>query len=517
MRRWPLRILPLLIVLIAIASALVIPGTATTESLVIRSEEGETEVRDPSALRAFYRRSEVPEPESKGDPVTLTITHRLKSGLTRSETLHLDRDAGVLWSDEGATEVPSFFISDDFAYLYEPPTLEPLRLIAGGDKHSLPTSRGDLSYRVMPDGWLRLELMSEILEAPYALASDQSPTIVSDATGGTLWIDGEQKTWSVDQALPLPEEEGTYRIKIAFHYDLPGLRGTRESHFDVRVDRPASFTLQKTSLERGEMITLAVDHLNEGEIPYLELPFGSSRFYGEGSSRVARLAASYHDTPGTYTLVYGIEGGVRHEEEISLEPGTFEIQHLWIDPTVASNTRNEAAYKEYNMYFPPARSESDARDLTGGRFVLPVEGRLSTSFGETRYVNGSPTSYRHSGIDIAAPTGTPVGALAGGRITLSRHFILTGNTVVIDHGRGLFSVYFHLHTLDASAGDLVEAGEPIGTVGSTGFSTGPHLHLTTSYFDKNIAPGRLLYGEVLTYENYQELFNRTEEGPANES
>lgn len=517
MKRWLLRIVPMFLILLFIGAALTLPGTATTDHIVIRSEDGSATLVETSSLRSFYRRDAAEAPDQVQDPVPLTITHHLKSGVERTDAYVLDRGSGLLLEGNEAFVLPEVMISSAFDFLYDQPELEPVQLTTGDQIHTLPTTRGSLEYRAAADHWLSIDLVTEIVDEQFDLSSEKAPTLRSDATSGALWVDDRLVPWSVGEALPLPAEEGTYRVKLQLQYDLGTLRGSRESHFDVRVNHPATFTLEKHTLERGEMITLEVNHLDEDETPYLEVPFGSSRFYGEGSTRVARFAASYHDTPGTYTLRYGIENGVHHEEEITLEPGTFEIQHLWIDPNVEASTRNDAAYNEYNMYFPPARSVSDARDLAQGHFVLPVKGRLSTSFGETRYVNGSPTSYRHSGIDIAAPTGTPVGALARGRITLSRHFILTGNTVVIDHGRGLFSVYFHLHTLDAADGDLVAAGDQIGTVGTTGFSTGPHLHLTTSYFDRNIAPGRLLYGEVLTYDNYKERFDTTNEGPANES
>lgn len=97
-----------------------------------------------------------------------------------------------------------------------------------------------------------------------------------------------------------------------------------------------------------------------------------------------------------------------------------------------------------------------------------------------RYVNDALTSYRHSGTDYAVPKGTPVKAPNNGRVNLSMFLTLTGNTVVIDHGLGLFSVYFHMDSLNVEKGQMVVKGDSIGTVGSTGFSTGPHLHYTTS-------------------------------------
>ena len=117
--------------------------------------------------------------------------------------------------------------------------------------------------------------------------------------------------------------------------------------------------------------------------------------------------------------------------------------------------------------------QSSDEDLTDGDYILPTTGRLSTEYGETRYVNGSPTSYRHSGLDIATPRGTPVYATNSGKVLLATPLILTGNTILIDHGQGIFSTYFHLNKLTVKEGEMVKNGDLIGEVGTTGFSTGP--------------------------------------------
>ena len=137
--------------------------------------------------------------------------------------------------------------------------------------------------------------------------------------------------------------------------------------------------------------------------------------------------------------------------------------------------------------------------------MLPTKGRLTTEFGESRTVNGAPTTYRHNGIDIGAPRGTEVIATNSGKVVLAYELILTGNTVIIDHGEGIFSAYDHMDTLLVAEGDFVEQSQMIGTVGTTGFSTGPHLHFMISYFDINLEPGYFLYGEPSTKENYTEI------------
>ncbi len=115
-----------------------------------------------------------------------------------------------------------------------------------------------------------------------------------------------------------------------------------------------------------------------------------------------------------------------------------------------------------------------------GTFMMPVESfRYTSNFGDRRtyaYTDGNTAGAIHNGVDLAAPTGTPVAATGRGRIVMATDRIVTGGTVVIEHLPSVFSLYYHLDTLEVERGRIVERGEIIGTVGSTGLSTGPHLH-----------------------------------------
>lgn len=108
-------------------------------------------------------------------------------------------------------------------------------------------------------------------------------------------------------------------------------------------------------------------------------------------------------------------------------------------------------------------------------FALPVDGRLSSPFGLRRFFNDQPRK-PHSGLDIAASRGTPIQTPADGTVIDSGNYFFNGNTVLIDHGQGLISGYFHLDETRVKTGDIIKAGDILGTVGDTGRVTGPHLH-----------------------------------------
>lgn len=118
--------------------------------------------------------------------------------------------------------------------------------------------------------------------------------------------------------------------------------------------------------------------------------------------------------------------------------------------------------------------ETAVRYWRGG-FILPVEGRPGSPFGLRRWINKEPRNF-HTGMDIKAPDGTTVLASNHGRVALVGDFFFSGQSVFIDHGQGLYTMYFHLSKVRVQQGDKVRKGEIIGWVGKTGRATGPHLH-----------------------------------------
>ena len=130
--------------------------------------------------------------------------------------------------------------------------------------------------------------------------------------------------------------------------------------------------------------------------------------------------------------------------------------------------------------------------LWSGRFLRPVAGtEPGTGFGARRVINGKPRA-PHGGADYAAATGTPVMAANAGRVALVAEYFFPGRLVIVDHGLGLYTLYFHLDTAAVAEGDRVERGQVLGTVGATGRVTGPHLHFGVQVGAARVDPAVLL-------------------------
>ncbi len=132
-------------------------------------------------------------------------------------------------------------------------------------------------------------------------------------------------------------------------------------------------------------------------------------------------------------------------------------------------------------------------------FQWPVSGRISSPFGLQRFFNQTLRS-RHTGLDIAAATGTPVHAVASGRVIESGNYFYTGHTVLIDHGQGLISMYCHLNKSLVKVGEQVKPSDVIAEVGATGRVTGPHLHLTVLLNQSKVEPRLFLPTSMPTPE-----------------
>jgi murein DD-endopeptidase MepM/ murein hydrolase activator NlpD len=174
----------------------------------------------------------------------------------------------------------------------------------------------------------------------------------------------------------------------------------------------------------------------------------------------------------------------------------YRTQHLTIknERQVNPNPEDLKRIKEESERSDAALSKF----TTGGTPVFalqpPVEGARSASYGSRRYFNNQPRN-PHTGMDIAAARGTPIRSPAAGTVVEAGNFFFNGNTLFIDHGYGLVTMYCHLDEIKVKVGDRLAAGELIGTVGMTGRVTGPHLHWGVALNRAMVDPALFLEGE----------------------
>ncbi len=162
----------------------------------------------------------------------------------------------------------------------------------------------------------------------------------------------------------------------------------------------------------------------------------------------------------------------------------LKVEKEFVEPSPEQLARAEEERQRLRGIFASATPER----LWEGRFQLPLKGiARGSNFGRRRILNGEPRS-PHSGTDFPAATGTPVHAAQRGRLVLAEALFFSGNTVVIDHGLGVYTFYGHLESISVRAGEMVEAGTELGKVGATGRVTGPHLHWGLTVNEARINP-----------------------------
>jgi murein DD-endopeptidase MepM/ murein hydrolase activator NlpD len=229
---------------------------------------------------------------------------------------------------------------------------------------------------------------------------------------------------------------------------------------------------------------------------------GAARRGTNKYQREALLGVDLEKAPGEYEFsVSATTENGEHAEctaTLPVRAGKFAtesltVQKQFVEPNEEQAQRAVAEQEKLRQIFDHTTPEK----LWHGSFRLPLTGGVrGTNFGKRRILNGQPRS-PHTGADFPAPTGTPIHATQSGRVVLAQELYFSGNTVIIDHGLGVYSLYGHLSATDVAVGDAVKAGAVIGKVGATGRVTGPHLHWGVTVNKARVNPIQLVSQTVI--------------------
>lgn len=180
-------------------------------------------------------------------------------------------------------------------------------------------------------------------------------------------------------------------------------------------------------------------------------------------------------------------------QTVLVEPRTYKKQVIKGVPqkTVTPNPAQDKQIAREAAAIKASRTGTSALGGFAGSWQWPVKGPISGVYGSSRTYNGVERNW-HRGLDIARPTGTPVNAPASGKVVFAAMTFLNGNLIVLDHGQQLFTVYAHLNRIGVKVGDEVKQGGQIGEIGTTGRSTGPHLHWGLFWGQEALDPGLLV-------------------------
>jgi murein DD-endopeptidase MepM/ murein hydrolase activator NlpD len=241
-----------------------------------------------------------------------------------------------------------------------------------------------------------------------------------------------------------------------------------------------SFTLHDVSPANGTIARLTahspsqpVGHFGKTEIPFYPAPELGADAYE------AVFGIPYDQKPGEAEIE--VSGGDnKNPKKLVLKfrvvDGNYPSEKLTVDPKHVNPPKKAMAQIAADLKkIGKAYASSKNIKLWSGAFILPIESAMTSPFGTRRLYNGEPRSF-HPGLDLRAAVGTPIHAAAAARVAFAGELYFTGNTVILDHGFGVFTLYAHMSKLQVKNDDVVKRGQVLGLSGKTGRVSGPHLH-----------------------------------------
>ncbi len=258
------------------------------------------------------------------------------------------------------------------------------------------------------------------------------------------------------------------------------------------LPRPYEMRVAPQTVHPGDIFTLTWEVSAGADTGEVELDGRRFPIIRDQGVYTSVVGLDMDATPGPTQLAFRI-GQFTGSRDIVATAREFGSESLTVKPSytdLAKETLERVELESVRM--KKLWATITLEKLWREAFLKPTSGALGSPFGLRRIFNGEPRD-PHSGLDIKSPPGTPIKASNRGRAVLAGNLFFTGNTVVIDHGLGLYTLYAHLSRIDAEEGAMVERGDVVGLVGATGRVTGPHLHwgvkLAGTRVDPTTLPG----------------------------
>ncbi len=299
-------------------------------------------------------------------------------------------------------------------------------------------------------------------------------------------------------------DNGRYRIMLECTRPAEAERGYGtlyyQGAFTVTVE--PRYETSEDWVTQGDVMAIRIFNLGSAQQPHAESDLGEVAFVpGAPGQMTAYVPIGYDREPGSY-VVYAGAGRANWEIPLRVSEGGFSTEpvlpapgEMW--PPNASD--NPGSYPDFQQRIAALYEQRDAEQYWDGIFLDPVFGETAVEYGHTWLVGEAREPLAHAGVDIVAEDGTEVVAANNGRVVFAGALESTGNTVVIEHGGGLKSYYFHLGSIAVRENDMAARGAAIGTVGATGVCAGPHLHYEVRIGQAALSPTLLANGTSRLY------------------
>lgn len=262
----------------------------------------------------------------------------------------------------------------------------------------------------------------------------------------------------------------------AFNFNISNSTITNGRTAIIVFDKEKSIDYEK--LVVGKRSYRIFNHPLNSEKMYALLPVS---YYKKPTTQKVEVVYKKSSTKLSKTLFFKIEDGQYKKE-------TIEVQKSKVNPKSEEVKRRTA--KEYAQAMK-IYATTTSKNYVDSEYIVPMDSKITSSFGKARIYNSTLSGY-HSGTDFRAKIGTPIVATNDGKVVLARDRFYAGNSVIIDHGQGIYSCYYHLSKFDVKEGDIVSKAQVIGLSGDTGRITGPHLHFSFRVGGLQVDPLQLI-------------------------